>query len=81
MQEAMKEKESAVKRQEPPLCPPRRGRIKRLVFTSLFRCFKALVGQTSGFLLGPTATCTPTSNHKSPPLYSLPCWGCGKESS
>ncbi|KAL3729006.1 hypothetical protein ACJRO7_033579 [Eucalyptus globulus] len=78
MQEAMKEKESAVKRQEPPLCPPRRGRIKRLVFTSLFRSFKALVGQTSGFLLSPTAPCTPTLNDKTPPWSSLPRWGCRK---
>ncbi|KAL3728999.1 hypothetical protein ACJRO7_033572 [Eucalyptus globulus] len=81
MQQAMKENESAVKRQVLLLHPPRRGRIKRLVFACLFRSFKALVGKIFGFLLGRTATCTPASNHKSPPLSSLSRWGWRKKSS
>ncbi|KAL3729000.1 hypothetical protein ACJRO7_033573 [Eucalyptus globulus] len=80
MQEAMKEKGSAVKRQELPLHPPQRGRIKRLVFACLFRNFKALVSKISGFLLGRNEKCAPTSNHKSPPSSSLPRWGCRKKS-
>ncbi|KAI6691829.1 hypothetical protein NL676_019539 [Syzygium grande] len=64
MQEAMKEKESAGKRQELFLHPPsRRGRIKRLVFACVFRSFKALVGKIFGFLLGRNPMRTPTSNH------------------
>ncbi|KAI6691824.1 hypothetical protein NL676_019534 [Syzygium grande] len=64
-QEAKKEKESAsVKRQELLLHPPpRRGRIKRLVFACFYRSLKALVAKIFGFLLGRTAgTRTPTSN-------------------
>ncbi|KAI6691823.1 hypothetical protein NL676_019533 [Syzygium grande] len=63
MQEAMKEKELAAKRQELLLRPLRRGRgqVKRLIFACLFRSFKALVAKTFGFLLGRNATYTPTS--------------------
>ncbi|KAI6691822.1 hypothetical protein NL676_019532 [Syzygium grande] len=63
MQEAMKEKELAVKRQELLLHPPRRGRgrVKRLIFACLFQSFKALVAKTFGFPLGSNATHAPTS--------------------
>ncbi|KAI6691816.1 hypothetical protein NL676_019526 [Syzygium grande] len=82
MQEAMKEKESAVKSQEVFLLPPRRGRIKRLIFAHLFRSFKALVAKILGFLLcRNTRTCAPTPNQKSPLLSSLTRWGCRKKSS
>ncbi|KAI6691831.1 hypothetical protein NL676_019541 [Syzygium grande] len=81
MQEDMKEKESALKRQEVLVPPPRRGRIKRLVFACVFRSLKALVGKTFGFLLSREAMCTPASNHKSPLLASLTGWGCKKKSS
>ncbi|KAI6691826.1 hypothetical protein NL676_019536 [Syzygium grande] len=68
MQEAMREKELAGKRQELLLHPLRRGRIKRLMFACLFRTSKALVGKIFGFLLGRTATCTP---HVRSPATSL----------
>ncbi|XP_056168378.1 uncharacterized protein LOC115662453 [Syzygium oleosum] len=54
-EEAMKEKGSAVKSQEALLLPPRRGRIKRLVFACLFRSFKAPVAQLFGSVLGCSA--------------------------
>ncbi|KAL3729004.1 hypothetical protein ACJRO7_033577 [Eucalyptus globulus] len=63
IQEAMKEKELAVKSQELLLHPPRRGRgrVKRLIFACLFRSFRALVAKIFGSLLGRNARCTPTS--------------------
>ncbi|KAL3729012.1 hypothetical protein ACJRO7_033585 [Eucalyptus globulus] len=62
MQEAMKEKEPAMKSQEALLLPRRRGRIKCLVFACLFRSFEALVAEIPGFLLGRDTTCGPTSS-------------------
>ncbi|KAL3729009.1 hypothetical protein ACJRO7_033582 [Eucalyptus globulus] len=56
MPEAVKEKELAARRQELLLHPPRRGRIKRLVFECLFGSLEALVGRSIGFLLGRNRT-------------------------
>ncbi|KAI6691812.1 hypothetical protein NL676_019522 [Syzygium grande] len=62
-EEAMKENGSAVKSQEALLLPPRRGRIKSLVFACLFQSFKAPVAQ----LFGAALRCgAPTADQKPP---------------
>ncbi|KAL3729010.1 hypothetical protein ACJRO7_033583 [Eucalyptus globulus] len=55
------EKEPAVRSREVLLLPPRRGRIKRLLFARLFRSIRALVAKILGSLLGRDSTPAPTS--------------------